>query len=89
MKKYETIIVVKITSKIIQDILRKYLRSLSVKGFSGVSSGQRMNIKTVHTKDILNSVILMSYIFENLISDMQQKIDKADNISHLVSVLAW
>ena len=68
--------------------LRKYLYSLSLKGFSGVSSGQRMNIKVANTKDILSNAILISYIFDSLISTMQHKIDKVDNISHLVSVLA-
>ena len=48
-----------------------------------------MNIKTANTKDILSNAILISYIFDNLISTIQHKIDKVDNISHLVSVLAW
>ena len=38
--------------------------------------------------DILSNAILISYIFDNLISTIQHKIDKVDNISHLVSVLA-
>ena len=49
LKQYETIIATAITNKTIQDILRKYLNSLSDNGFSGVSSGQRKNI---HKDDI-------------------------------------
>ena len=43
------------------------LSILSIKGFSGVSSGQRMNIKVANTKDILSNAILISYIFDSLI----------------------
>ena len=53
LKINDTIIAIIINNNIIQDILRKYLYSLSLKGFSGVSSGQRMNIKVANTKDIL------------------------------------
>ena len=85
----DTIIATIINEKIIKDILRKYFCSLSVHGFSGVSSGQKMNIKTANTKDVLSNTMLISYIFEHLISTMQHRIDRADIISHLVSVLAW
>ena len=78
LKINDKIIATIISDNIIQDILRKYLYSLSFKGFSGVSSGQRMNIKVANTKDILSNAILISYIFDSLISTIQHKIDKID-----------
>jgi len=50
LKINDKIIAIIINNNIIQDILRKYLYSLSLKGFSGVSSGQRMNIKVAIQK---------------------------------------
>lgn len=88
LKKYETIIAIEITSKIIQEILRKYLNSFSVRGFSGVSRGQRMKIITIEIKVMINSVVLKSYIFDNLIIPIEAIIERVDNISHLVSVAA-
>ena len=88
LKKYETIIIDEITSKIIQEILRKYLNSFSESGFSGVSSGQRKKIRTTDIKVMNNNMVLKSYIFDNLIIPIEATIERVDNISHLVSVAA-
>lgn len=89
LKKYETIIIDEITSKIIQDIFRKYLNSFSESGFSGVSRGQKQKIRTIDIKVMNNNMVLKSYIFDNLIIPIEAIIERVDNISHLVSVAAW
>ena len=88
LKKYETIIIDEITSKIIQEIFRKYLNSFSESGFSGVSSGQKQKIRTIETTVINNNIVLKLYIFDNLIIPIEATIERVDNISHLVSVAA-
>ena len=88
LKKYETIIRDEITSKIIQEILRKYLNSFSESGFSGVSRGQRKKIRTIEAMVINNNIVLKSYIFDNLIIPIEATIERVDNTSHLVSVAA-
>jgi hypothetical protein len=57
LKQYEIITATVITIKISHEILRKYLNSFSVNGFSGVSSGQRKNIKTADTIVMRNSTV--------------------------------
>ena len=88
LKQYVTIIATTIINKTIQDILRKYLNSLSDNGFSGVSSGQRMKIITTEIKVMINSMVLKSCIFDNLIIPVETNIERVDSISHLVSVAA-
>ena len=88
LKQYVTIIATTIINKTIQDILRKYLNSLSDNGFSGVSSGQRMKIITTEIKVMINSMVLKSCIFDNLIIPVEANIERVDSISHLVSVAA-
>ena len=68
---------------------QKYLNSLSVSGFSGVSSGQRNKMQTAETMVMNSKTVWKSYIFENLITTMQTAKEKDDIISHLVSVDAW
>lgn len=46
-----------IASKINQETLRKYLNSLSVNGFSGVSRGQKTNIQTADNALIINNAV--------------------------------
>lgn len=57
LKMYETIINTIITNKMIQEILRKYLNSLSDNGFSGVSSGQKTNMQTADNALIINNTV--------------------------------
>lgn len=54
---YETTIAAEIISSISKEILRKYLNSLSVSGFSGVSSGQMANMQTADTALIISRTV--------------------------------
>lgn len=47
-----------------------------------------MKIITIEIKVMINSVVLKSYIFDNLIIPIEAIIERVDNISHLVSVAA-
>lgn len=73
-------------SKISQDILRKYLTSFFDSGFSGVSSGQKMNMITAEMIAENNSSISNSYVFANHMTIMHINIEVVDIISHRISV---
>ena len=77
-----------IASNIMREILRKYLNSFSSSGFSGVSSGQKTKISTVHKTAPQSNTVLKSNIFENLITAVHAKRESEDDISHLASVEA-
>lgn len=86
---YDKMISAQITAKIIRDIFLKYLCSFSVKGFSGVSSGQKIAIKIAVIAVIAKSGTRKSYDFESLITTTHENKDKVERIVHLVSVFAW
>lgn len=89
LKMYETIVIDKMSNKIIQEILRKYINSFASRGFSGVSSGQKQKIQKADTRASKSIIYWKLYIFDNLIINIEKNNESVVNISHSVSVVAW
>lgn len=89
LKQKDTIIAIITHNEIIHVTLRKYSISFTDKGFAGESIGANINIIAEKNKAAQSIGISISYIFANLIINMQPKSEQKDSNSHLVSVLAW
>lgn len=76
------------TVKIIRVISLKRSNSFLLSGFSGVSSGADVIITTAQINAAHNKIVNRLQFFDIFISHMQPAIERADKISHLVSVLA-
>lgn len=85
-KTYDKIIIDNIIININRDILRKLINSFSDNGFSAVSRGLRQNIQTADASEVENKIVLVSYIFETLITTILAKMEKAEIIAHFISV---
>ena len=84
----EIMIIDNIIAKTIREILRKYRSSSFVSGFSGVSSGQRINM-TIEAKRVkINVGICILNITFDLTHKRQIKIDVVLIISHFNSLEA-
>lgn len=82
------LIVSTIKSNINHDILRKYLYSSFVSGFSGVSSGHKTNIKTVAILVNTNIGICILFVSHSLVHKRQRKIDIVVIKVHFISLEA-
>lgn len=84
----QTIIAINKIINTILEILRKYLYSFSVSGFSGVSSGQKTNTEVADNAVSIKTKTCILFVSHNLTQNKQRNIDVVVATAHFNSLEA-